>query len=380
MKLKSTQTKTHLQSNADTQLQSFAGRTLFNSFAISGGKALTLVIILSLYLISATETSAQIVPRGTATTGSGTTSTISIAMPASVVQGDVMLAAIAHVIPSGSASNATCSGWTVISGLALNGVTGRRYGTVLYKVAGASESGPYIFSTSVTSNSAGTIVAFSGVDVTGLTPFDLAPGTLSATGSSGFPLTVSAITTATSSAAVVMLALGVGATTPTGNWTGWNTTSPGALTEISDFGDVNNAYVGAAWATKPTAGSTGAGVATSYTASYLGGILIALKRATATGIEDINGNNGLNLRNYPNPFTGNTTINYTLPSDGSVKLTIRNLAGQLVKTIINEMETEGDYTLSVDLGDLQSGVYLVTLNLNSNGKEVVKTIRLVKGK
>jgi hypothetical protein len=380
MKSKSTQTKTHLQSNADTQLQSFAGTALFKPFTLPGAKAVTMVIVLSLYLLSATETSAQIAQRGTATTGSGTTSTITIAMPASVVQGDVMLAAIAHILPSGIASNATCSGWTVINGTALSGVNSRRYGTVLYKVAGVSESGPYLFSTSVTSNSAGTIVAFSGVDVTGATPFDVTPGTISATGSSGFPLTTSSITTATSNAAILMLALGVGATTPTGNWTGWNTTSPGALAEISDFGDANSAYVGAAWATKPTAGSTGAGVASTYTASYLGGILIALKRATATGIEDINDNSGLYLRNYPNPFTGNTTISYTLPSDGSVKLTIRNLAGQVVKTIISEMETEGDYTLNVEMGDLQSGVYMATLSLKSDGKEVVKTIRLVKGK
>jgi hypothetical protein len=380
MKLKSTLTKTYLQSNADTQLQSFAGTTSFKPCTLSAEKAVALVIVLSLFLLSVPETFAQIAQRGIATTGFGTTSTLSLAMPASVVQGDVMIAAIAHVIPSGSASNATCSGWTLINGLALNGVTGRRYGTVLYKVAGAAESGPYIFSTSVTSNSAGTIVAFSGVDVTGATPFDVTPGTISYSGSPGFPLSVSAISTTTSNAAVVMMALGVGATTSTGNWSGWITTSPGALDEISDFGDANTAYVGAAWATKATAGSTGAGIATSYTASYLGGILLALKRATATGIEDLKENNGMILSNYPNPFIGNTAITCTLPSDGHVTLTIRNFAGQVLKTIVNEMKTKGDYTLNIEAGDLQSGIYMATLSLKTNGKEMLKTIRLVKGK
>jgi hypothetical protein len=380
MKSRSTQTETHLQSNADTQLQSFAGTALFKPFTLQGAKAVTMAIVLSLYLLSTMESFAQIEQRGTATTGLGTTTTLSIAMPASVVQGDVMIAAITHIIPTGAASNATCSGWTVIDGLALNGVTGRRYGTVLYKVAGASESGPYIFNTSVTSNSAGTIVAFLGVDVTGATPFDVAPGTISASGSPGFPLSVSAITTSTSNAAVVMMALGVGATTPTGNWSGWNTTSPGALTEMSDFGDANNAYVGAAWATKGNAGSTGVGIATSNTASYLGGILIALKRAAATGMKDLNENSGLKLRNYPNPFIANTTISYTLPSDGNVKVTIRNLSGQEVKTLINELETEGDYTHKIELGDLPSGIYFGTLSLKNNYKEVLSTIRMVKGK
>jgi hypothetical protein len=262
--------------------------------------------------------------------------------------------------------------------MALNGVTGRRYGTVLYKVAGASESGPYVFSTSVTSNSAGTIVAFSGVDITGLTPFDVAPGTISAIGSSGFPLSVSAITTSTSYAAVVMLALGVGATTPTGNWSGWNTTSPGALVEISDFGDTNTAYVGAAWAAKPTAGSTGAGIASSNTASYLGGILIALKRAAVTGIEELQEQSGMILSNYPNPFSRNTTVSYTLPSDGNVTLIIRNLAGQILRTTVNEIQISGGYFLRLDLGDLPSGAYPATLCLKSDGKELIKTIRLVK--
>jgi bifunctional DNase/RNase len=44
------------------------------------------------------------------------------------------------------------------------------------------------------------------------------------------------------------------------------------------------------------------------------------------------------------------------------------------------VESMGDYTLSVEVGDLQSGVYLATLRLKSDGKELLKTIRLVKGK
>ena len=82
---------------------------------------------------------------------------------------------------------------------------------------------------------------------------------------------------------------------------------------------------------------------------------------------------------YPNPFNSNTTLMYTLPSDGRVTLTIRNLAGQVVKTVVSEMETKGDYLLSLEVGDLQSGVYFATLSLKSDGKEILKTIRLVKG-
>jgi large repetitive protein len=100
---------------------------------------------------------------------------------------------------------------------------------------------------------------------------------------------------------------------------------------------------------------------------------------TATDIKDLQESGGMMLRNHPNPFNSNTTLMYTLPSDGRVTLTIRNMAGQTVKTVVNEMETKGDYLLNIEVGDLQSGVYFGTLSLKSNGKEILKTIRLVKG-
>jgi hypothetical protein len=100
----------------------------------------------------------------------------------------------------------------------------------------------------------------------------------------------------------------------------------------------------------------------------------------STSVENLHSNKSLTLRSYPNPFGGNTTISYTLPSDGHVTLTIRNVAGQVVKTVLNEAETTGEYTLNIEAGDLQEGVYLATLSLKSNGKEFIKTTRLVKGK
>jgi hypothetical protein len=121
----------------------------------------------------------------------------------------------------------------------------------------------------------------------------------------------------------------------------------------------------------------------TYTVTNGGGCAgtatILVTVSTVSGIEDLQDNNGLTLKNHPNPFTGNKTISYTLPSDGHVTLTLRNIAGQIVKTIINEMESEGEYILNIEAGELQSGVYLATLSLKSDGKELVKTIRLVKG-
>lgn len=46
-------------------------------------------------------------------------------------------------------------------------------------------------------------------------------------------------------------------------------------------------------------------------------------------------------QNKPNPFTRNTTINYGLPKDSDVILTVYNLAGQAVRTLVNANQTAG---------------------------------------
>ena len=62
-------------------------------------------------------------------------------------------------------------------------------------------------------------------------------------------------------------------------------------------------------------------------------------------------------QNYPNPFNPNTTIKYTIPKGGFVRLSVYNLLGQLL-TIVNE-GTQGAGTYEVDFksGDIPSGIY-----------------------
>ncbi|MCX6271635.1 MAG: IPT/TIG domain-containing protein [Bacteroidetes bacterium] len=228
-----------------------------------------------------TASMAVIALRGTATTASGTTS-VTIAKPAGVVAGDVMIANIAHVLNvSGTATAATSAGWTLVSGSSLGGSV-RRYGTVLYKIATSSEPANYIFITTSGLSAAGSVIAFSGVDISGTTPFDVVPGSISASGSStSTSLTATSLTTVSANTAVVMLGQGIGTSTAGSNFSAWATaTAPGVLTEICDFGPTGagTAFVGSAWAFLPVAGSTGAGSATVIPSGN-GGLLLALRPA-----------------------------------------------------------------------------------------------------
>ncbi len=66
-------------------------------------------------------------------------------------------------------------------------------------------------------------------------------------------------------------------------------------------------------------------------------------------------------QNYPNPFNPATTIKYAVPVTGQVKMSVYNSMGQLVKVLVNEVQTSGTYNISFDGSDLASGVYLYRL-------------------
>ncbi len=80
---------------------------------------------------------------------------------------------------------------------------------------------------------------------------------------------------------------------------------------------------------------------------------------TATDVEDeIKSVSEFQLfQNYPNPFNPSTKINFNLAVASKVKLTIYNLLGQVVNTLVNGNYTAGNHTVSFDASGLNSGVY-----------------------
>ena len=86
-------------------------------------------------------------------------------------------------------------------------------------------------------------------------------------------------------------------------------------------------------------------------------------------------------QNYPNPFNPNTTISYSVPTAGKVKLEVYNLKGQLVKTLANKEIEAGIYSVSWNGKDsndkpVASGVYFY--RLSTPGYKQSKKMLLMK--
>jgi subtilisin family serine protease len=80
--------------------------------------------------------------------------------------------------------------------------------------------------------------------------------------------------------------------------------------------------------------------------------------------------------NYPNPFNPKTSINFSLKKSGWVKLEVFNSIGQQVQVLVNEIKSEGKYSVSFDAGKSPSGMYFY--RLTSDKFSDVKKMLLIK--
>jgi hypothetical protein len=73
------------------------------------------------------------------------------------------------------------------------------------------------------------------------------------------------------------------------------------------------------------------------------------------------------MQNYPNPFNPTTTIEFALPEDAIVSISIFNVLGQEVaKLVDHELMDEGTNEVTFDATSLSSGVYYYRLVANQD--------------
>jgi len=74
-------------------------------------------------------------------------------------------------------------------------------------------------------------------------------------------------------------------------------------------------------------------------------------------------------QNYPNPFNPSTVIDYSIASAGPVKLTVYNMLGSEVTTLVNEYKEAGNHSVEFSSEKLDnkigSGVYIYTIKAGS---------------
>jgi hypothetical protein len=81
-------------------------------------------------------------------------------------------------------------------------------------------------------------------------------------------------------------------------------------------------------------------------------------------------------QNYPNPFNPSTTIKYSIKEDGFVKLSVFNLLGEEVTTLVNNEQKAGRYEMEFSASKLSSGIYMYRLEANNFSS--IKKMLLIK--
>ena len=100
---------------------------------------------------------------------------------------------------------------------------------------------------------------------------------------------------------------------------------------------------------------------TEATGSYIDIDAFEVIQSVTTGLIDkdldFSGNFGMS-QNYPNPFNSETQICYSIPAICNVIISVYNIMGQKVTTLLNKQQMPGNYTIYFDGSGLESGQYL----------------------
>jgi len=78
-------------------------------------------------------------------------------------------------------------------------------------------------------------------------------------------------------------------------------------------------------------------------------------------------------QNYPNPFNAQTTIRFALPEASDVSLSVYDVTGREVATLVNQRLSAGEHRATIDASALSSGVYFYRLEAGN----LVETKKMV---
>lgn len=102
-----------------------------------------------------------------------------------------------------------------------------------------------------------------------------------------------------------------------------------------------------------------------YIVTALKGAMKSLGIATSLQQEEAVPTTYALQQNYPNPFNPSTTIKFSIPKAGNVKLVVYDILGKEVSTLVNNFLNAGEYNFQFNASNLASGIYLYRLETNN---------------
>jgi len=82
-------------------------------------------------------------------------------------------------------------------------------------------------------------------------------------------------------------------------------------------------------------------------------------------------------QNYPNPSNPSSKIDFQLPVESDVNISVYDLTGKLVKTLVNSNMETGYHTVVFDGTNIASGIYIYRINVSGEGISYSQTRKLV---
>ncbi len=105
--------------------------------------------------------------------------------------------------------------------------------------------------------------------------------------------------------------------------------------------------------------------------------LIAIRDTNTTGVKkEIKITSYKMSQNYPNPFNPSTTIEYQLPTAGYVNLTVYNILGKKIKTLVDKFTNAGKHNVTFNAPKLPSGIYIYKITAGKFSE--VRKMQLIK--
>ncbi len=78
------------------------------------------------------------------------------------------------------------------------------------------------------------------------------------------------------------------------------------------------------------------------------------------------------IQNYPNPFSNETTFKFRLTETAQVNISIYDLAGRKVGTVVNQVKQAGEHEVTYNGEHLSTGVYIASLSSNNHQVQSIK--------